>query len=81
MTPIQIAEMLKQVDVIKKLVFQIEKILLESNSTSNSSFVQASYNFQKAARSDEVWQLVSHLNGMLGESLVSENCCQNNKLI
>lgn len=71
LTPLQISEMTKQIDVLKKFVFQIEKILLETNPSSNSCFGQTSFNFQKAARSDEIWQIISLLNGMLGDCLVS----------
>lgn len=71
LTPLQISEMSKQIDLVKKFVFQIEKILLETNPSSNSCFGQASFNLQKAARSDEIWQIISLLNGILGECLVS----------
>lgn len=67
--------MTKQIEVAKKIVFQLEKILLEANSGSASCFGNAVYDAEKGARSGEVWHLISYLNGIIGDCLVRSYGC------
>lgn len=68
----KISEMSKQIDGVKKFVFQIDKILLKTNPVSNLCFGNATSSVEKAEASVEVWQLLALMNGLLSDCLVSK---------
>jgi hypothetical protein len=67
--------MIKQIDIARKFIFQIDKIILESNPSSSSGFGNAIHDADMAESSGDVWQLISLLNGVIGTCLVSSLCC------
>ena len=64
------AEMLKKIDIVKKIVFQVEKVLLEANTGANIGFGNSCHDKDRTSRCGEVWQLLSSMNGILGGCLV-----------
>lgn len=64
------SEILRHIDVVKKIVFQVEKVLLEANTGANLGFGISAVDKDRTSQCGEVWQLLSSMNGILGACLV-----------